>query len=275
MSDKSGKKSGKAVLLLALLAAALCGVYIVYGEREFSDLMAVKDKIFDTRPNKAVPVKKPDRAGKDVNNILGGPEFENARPGIQQASLRVGDPEPPAKEPLSARLSKSGAADAAPSGAPAPVPLPSPPPPRELPSFPKTNTPTLNFTLEMPPPPKQPEPAQVAAPPPPPPPPPKPRATLTLSNVSGHLSDRADINVSMSIEITYEAGNALREELEFKRDLLSTVAGSVLKKHEYGAVNTVALKADILAAFNGQLHSGKLNAVEIRDLQVGQAMAGN
>jgi hypothetical protein len=247
-----------------------------------------------------------DGAVKSVKDVLGGPAFSGGKAAIQQVAQRGGDPEPIVKAALSTQPPQSEEAGAAPTVTPpppSPMPLaPLPPPPRQrraLPSFPKTNAPTLNFTLEPPPPPpaqtepakaaaprpakqlepvkaasaaplpKQPEPAKAAAPAPPPPPS-KPRATLVLSNVNGHLSDRKDINVSMSVELTYEVSNSLREELEFKRDMLATVAGSVLRQHEYGNVNTAALKTDILTALNGQIRAGKLSAVEIRDLHIGQ-----
>jgi flagellar basal body-associated protein FliL len=305
MSGQSGKKSGKVgwlVLIIALIAGALYAVNTVYGLNEFYE--SVSDgKIPESLSKKAAAAKKHGKPGagdgvvKSVKDVLGGPAFSGGKAAIQQVALRGGDPEPIVKTSLSTQPSQSEEADAAPTVTPSPMPLPPPPRQRRaLPSFPKTNAPTLNFTLETPPPPtaqpepvkaaaaplpkktepakaaaaqppKKPEPAQAAAPPPPPP---KPRATLVLSNVNGHLSDRKDINVSMSVELTYEVSNALREEVEFKRDMLTTVAGSVLRQHEYGTINTATLKTDIITALNNQLRAGKLSSVEIRDLHIGQ-----
>jgi len=223
--------------------------------------------------------------GKSVKDVLGGPEFTGGKAPAQQVSLRGNAPEPPAKTPPAAQT-PTPEVEAVPP--PQSMPLPPPPPNRQLPSFPKTNMPTLNFTVELPqskasqpvasakPAPSQSSPAptpQPAPPPPPPPPPPKPGAKLTLSNVSGHLSDRPDINVSMSIDLMYEADKALREELEFKKDMLSTVASSVLRKHEYGTVNAATLKKDILIAFNEHIQSGKLSDVEVKDFQIGQSIS--
>jgi len=119
-----------------------------------------------------------------------------------------------------------------------------------------------------------PSPMRVLPPPTPAQPsPPKPRATLALPNVSGRLSDRADLKVDMSVDLVYESNGAMREELEFKRDMLSTVAGSILRRHEYGSVNTAALESEMLTVFNGHLQAGKLIGVEIKDFQVGQVAA--
>ncbi len=297
MSDKSGKKTGKAtwaVLILALIAGALYAVNSVYDLRVFYETLVDNGK----DQKKTAAAKKHDKhgggeglGGKSVKEVLGGPAFSEEKATIQMATLRGGDPEPIVQAALSTQPSKSETeADAAPPAPIAVMPPPQPQQRRALPSFPKTNAPTLNFTLEPPPPPPPPaqskktEPAKTAAPAQPKktepavtaapqPPPSKPRATMVLSNVSGHLSDRKDINVSMSVELTYDLTNALREELEFKRDMLSTVAGSVLRNHEYGTVNTAALKADILTALNEQIRAGKLSAVEIKDLQIGQMAA--
>lgn len=278
---------------LAALAGALFLAYAFYYDKDrfnaviaeipFSDRITAWPPIAKYFPEKAEAAKKTEdhdkhgMGGKSVNDILGGPEFtDGGKAPIQLAALQGGAPEPIVKASLNAAPPKS-AADAAPPPSPS---LSAPP--QKFPSFPKTNAPTLNLIVETPqsakrpPVSAKPEPAkakaapQAAAAPPPPPPPPKPSMTMLLPNVKGRLSDRADINVSMSVEMAYEANNALREELEFKRDMLSTLAGSVLRRHEYGTVNAAVLKTDILAEFNGQLRSGKLSAVEIKDLQIGQ-----
>jgi hypothetical protein len=291
---------------LALAGAALFAVYTYYGNGAppaeiagniisgFTDASPteIAENIISrfTRKEETAAVKKPDNpdgggvgresggGGKSVADILGGPAFQNAKQSIHTVALRGGEPEPPVKTSLPSRSPRPDAEAAPPQAQSLPAP-----PPRPLPSFPKTNMPTLNFTVEQPP---APQPVAVAAPPPQPqppppppppplPPPPKPRATLTMPNVSGCLADRADVNVNMSIDLEYEPGNAMREELEFKRDMLVTLAGAVIHKHEYGTINIDAIKTDVLAALNEQLQAGKLVNVEIRDFQVGgPAVAG-
>ena len=270
--------------------------YTFYFDNDkFSNIVA-KTPFAKYFPEKASAENKPDGhdksdghdkhgvGGKSVKDVLGGPAFSEAKVSIQPATLRGGAPEPIVKAALNTQAQEPAAVEVAPppvqSLPPSPPPSQPPPPPparaRAFPPFPKTNAPTLNFIAERP---QQSQPAiavqkPAASPPPSPPPPPKPRATMLLSNLSGRLSDRNDITVSMSVELTYEANTALREELEFKRDLLSTVVGSVLRRHEYGTVNTAALKTDILSAFNGQLQAGKLVDVEVKNLQIGQTVAG-
>ena len=298
MYDQQNSTSGKVAvwvaLCLVLIAGAAFAAYTFYYDK-FSEIIA-KTPFSEYLPKKASAANKPDihnkqedhdkhgAGGKSVKDILGGPAFSESKVSIQQVALHGGAPEPIVKASLAAQTSEPAAVEVAPPSSPQSAPAQSSPPPpatraatRAFPPFPKTNVPTLNFMAEQPQQsqpaiavkPAAPPPAAPAAPPPPPPPP-KPRATMLLSNLRGRLSDRNDITVSMSVELAYDANNALREELEFKRDLLSTVAGSVLRKHEYGTVNTAALKTDILSAFNGQLQAGKLVGVEVKDLQIGQ-----
>jgi len=296
------------VLILLLVAGGAFAFYTFYGEEKLPEILGkgleMLNKVTgifnkDSVSEKTEAVKKHDKpdsvkgsgvGGKSVNDILGGPEFshDGAAPALPVVS-HGGAPEPKVSE-----ASKTPAPGPEIAVAAAPPPLP-PPPAKKLPPFPKTNVPTLNFTAETqpepePPPKKQPaakpepaksaqaaaqpEPAKTAQAATPPPPPPKPRTTLLLANISGRLSDRADVIVNMSVELTYENNNALREELEFKRDMLSTVAVSVLRRHEYGNVNTTVLKTELLNVFNGHLHAGKLVAAEIKDFQIGQAVAG-
>jgi len=258
-------------------------------------------------------VKDSGHGGRSVKDVLGGPEFSGGKASIPQAAPHTGVAEQPAKAPSAARTQKTEAAPPPIAALPPPPPVKKPLPPFPKTKGPTLNftveTPQTKQPQQAALPPKQPpqvkqplppllppakqplppllpsaqpeasKKVQAAAapqpPPPPPPPPPKPRATMVLSSVSGRLSDRADITVTMSVEMIYEANSALREEMEFKRDLLTTVASAVLRKHEAGAVNTAVLKTDLLATFNGQLQAGKLIEVDVKDLQIGQAVAGN
>jgi hypothetical protein len=296
------KKVALVALILVLVGGgALFAVYTYYGDEILPELPGAvsealdkvteaTDKvagIFGREPpsrDKAAASKKNVKpagdGGKSVKDVLGGPEFADAKASIQQVALRGGAPEPPVRASLPEQMAK-------PDAAPSPMQvLPPPPPPGQLVSL-------TNQALQPLPPPNQlmssnkqtlqplPPPNQLMSSnkqalqplPPPPPPPPRPRATLLLSNVSGRLSDRADLKVNMSIELAYESSGALREELEFKRDMLITVAGSILRRHEYGSVNTAALKTEMLTVFNGHLQAGKLIDVEITDFHVGQVAA--
>jgi hypothetical protein len=296
MNGKSGK-----VVLWALVSALIAGgAYLAYTVRDWDEFLAdimSKNPFSKTPPPETEAAGRHDKHGEggvkdsgsgghSVKDVLGGPEFSGGKASIPpQAAL---PPPPPIKKPLPPFPKTKGPAlnftvetpqteqpqqtALPPKQQPqAKQPLPPLLPPKQQPQAKQPLPPLL--------PPAQQEAAKKAqasaAPPPPPPPPPKPRATMLLSNVSGRLSDRADITVTMSVEMTYEANSALREEMEFKRDLLITVAGAVLRKHEYGTVNTDALKTDILATFNGQLQTGKLIEVDVKDLQIGQAVAGN
>jgi flagellar basal body-associated protein FliL len=332
------KKVALVVLILVLVAGGgLFAAYTYYGDEILPELPGAVsealDKVTETTdritgilgkepPSRAAAaaskkLAKPagDGGAKNVKDVLGGPEFSDAKASIQQVALRGGAPEQPVRASLPEQMAKP---DAAPSPMQVLPPLPPPnqlmssnkqalqplPPPNQLMSSNKQ-------ALQPLPPPNQlmsskkqglqpllsadqlmsskkqglqpllsadqlmSSNKQVLQPPPqpPPPPPPRPRATLLLSNVNGRLSDRADLTVNMSIELTYESNSALREELEFKRDMLITVASSVLRRHEYGSVSTSALKAEMLTVFNGHLQAGKLSDVEITDFQVGQVAA--
>jgi hypothetical protein len=295
----AGKAWVWALFFLALAGAALFAVYTYYGNgappaeiaeniiSKFTDTSPteIAGNIISrfTRKEETAAVKKPDNpdgggvgsesGGKSVADILGGPAFADAKSAIQAAVLRGGAPEPPVKTLLPE--SSKPKADSVRS-APALPPRLSQPAPRRLPPFPASNgVPTLSFSAN----PKSAAPSpvpSVAVPstpppsPPPPLPPPKPRAAMLLPGISGHLSDRADMKVNMAVELSYESNNALREELEFKRDMLTTVAASVIHKHEYGRVSAETLKSDILSTFNEHLQAGKLNAVDIKNFQIGQ-----
>jgi len=287
--------SGKALrwtLFCLAIIVAVAVAYAVYDKNAFSDFVAEKIPQIPLI-DKVIAVKKPDKpeggvkdmgggsvVSKSMKDVLGAPEFTDAKSSIQAAVLRNNTPEQSVKTALPVRTlePETKAATPAPAAPTASAAAPAPQPaPRLLPQFPKTNAPTLNFTAEpqqlamqQQPAAQQQAAAPVAPPPPPPPPPPKPRATLLLQNVSGRLSDRADINVNMSVELTYEISNALREEVEFKRDMLSTLASSVIRRHEYGSINTAALKTEVLSVFNEHLQAGKISDVEIKNFQVAQ-----
>lgn len=209
-------------------------------------------------PGEAVKSERVDggkgRAG--LAQRLGGPEFLTGASGLLQVSLQGQKSGADSAKPATPPAAKPAVASPKPAAEPAkpvaralePAPAPAQTPPRE----------------KQPPPPA----FQAAAEP-------KPPATLLLPNVRGRLSDRPDIDVSMSVEMQFENDAALKWELLFKQDVLSAAAGAALRRHEYGRVNTAVLKADMLKTINGQLQSGKLSNVNILDFQIGQAGRDN
>ncbi|MDR0331104.1 MAG: hypothetical protein LBH93_05300 [Chitinispirillales bacterium] len=94
--------------------------------------------------------------------------------------------------------------------------------------------------------------------------------SLLLPDISCNLGDREDLRINMSIELLFDGSDSLAGELDFKRGMLLAVAGAVMRKNEYGNISLTALSAGLLNSFNGQLRSGQLSGVDIKEFQVEQ-----
>ena len=99
------------------------------------------------------------------------------------------------------------------------------------------------------------------------PPPVKISGSMTLRNVHGPLVERNDLNVSMTVELFYDT-DALREELYFKRVTLEALALTVVRRQKSRNMVMTELQADMAKTLNGQLKSGPLSGISIRDLRI-------
>jgi hypothetical protein len=253
------------------LGVAIVGLAVFFIYRNMDYLSFVGDEAVnrltaegreEVKPKKSKPkAKKPGRtkesralAGEHLSadDVLGAPVFQT--------------PDTPIPSTLQQLLLTP------PQLTPPPQPLPSIPSlssiPPEEPSTPLLPPPSPQQSIPEPPIPESsvPEPSIQPPPAPPPAPPVKTFETMLLTHIACRLADRDDIRFTMSLELSFD-DDALRDEIYFKRGMLSTIASGVVRRFEFGNVTLPALGAELLAALNGQLKGGQLKAVEVREFR--------
>ncbi|MDR2578178.1 MAG: hypothetical protein LBC70_05130 [Chitinispirillales bacterium] len=124
--------------------------------------------------------------------------------------------------------------------------------------------PQLSLPPQLPAP--QPPTPQIPPPRQPPPPPPKASETILLTNIMCRLSDRDDLRFRMSLELSFD-NTALREEIYFKLDMLTTIASGVVRRFEFGSVTLAALGTELLISLNAQLNTGQLRGVDVKEFR--------
>ncbi len=91
--------------------------------------------------------------------------------------------------------------------------------------------------------------------------------SLVLSDVRCKISGRDDLTIYLTVAIFFN-NDALYQEILLKRDDLKVMALNVMRRKEYGSIQTEPLRAELKEAMDDLLEAGDLENLEIRDFRL-------
>jgi hypothetical protein len=258
--DRSKARKRAVIAGRVALGGVIVGLaaFFIYTNLDFFSFLG--DETVDRLMTKEERPPAPAREYRSADEILGAPVFFER---MEPVAMALPEPDTPAQSVQ--------AADTPVRQRDTLIPPPKPDtlvPSVEVMPQPALPSPLPQLVPQPLPQPQIPPPQQTL---PPPPPPAKPLATVLFTDIMCRLADREGRRFTMSLELSFENSPALREEIYFKRGMLTTIASSVVRRFEFGNVTLAALGAELLKSLNAQLRAGQLSEVNVKEFRAQSA----